>query len=338
MSVEAAKFQQIDPERVSISNLLIANELNFEMGEGSQAMTASAFQLVNYLPSRAMTLVLRASGKEFQLMIPALDAEQLLAVAFESVDLASLPNFLLHAAIERIIVMYRTSLNKTFGCNVELLSVTLDDANLDSDLTGEVTVLKAKLAFSALAFDAYFLVSPDHCVPFLRQYLSKRKRKAPNFGLKIQFSFGHLTLPLFEFNDLAIGDVLFFDVCYFAHHNRQCMMIENRPAWLVERQLNSFTVISPWSETMNQQAMVNGAETDSAFDTDEIQVNVVFQMPDQKMTFGEVQSLAPGYVFDLQAEPSKAVQVSVNGQAVGFGELVSVGGKLGVRLTSVHNG
>lgn len=69
-------------------------------------------------------------------------------------------------------------------------------------------------------------------------------------------------------------------------------------------------------------------------------VAVSFDLGRLDVTLGELSTMQPGYVFELP-EPLERAQVIVraNGRAVGRGELVTVGERLGVRLLDVdHDG
>lgn len=338
MLAESIEFEQLDSDRVTLNNLLLTNDWRFKLGDGIGLMSVSGLSLATHLPKQSLNIKLMAGGKAVRLVIPYSDAAQVMATAFEPVDLRALPEFLLQAAMERFIAQYQSSISQLFSAEIELLSVQISNDDIESELVEQELCLQAQIELFGKVFQAFVVVEQDVCIPFLRQNLQQKRQPSPSMDLKVQFSFGYLSLPMLEIGALSSGDVLFFDVCYFANQNRQCLMIENRPAWLVERRMNGFTVISPWSETMNQQVIMNDVDVESAIDTDTIEVNVNFQMPDQQMSLKEIQALAPGYVFDLQAEPSKAVQVTVNGRGLGYGELVSVGGKLGVRLTSIIDG
>ena len=64
-------------------------------------------------------------------------------------------------------------------------------------------------------------------------------------------------------------------------------------------------------------------------------VQVAFEVGRLEMAVGKLAELQPGYVFPVPAQLEGAnVTIRANGEAVGQGELVSVGDTLGVRLLS----
>ena len=75
------------------------------------------------------------------------------------------------------------------------------------------------------------------------------------------------------------------------------------------------------------------ADPDAA--TRALPVQVAFEIGRQEMPIGRLAELQPGYVFPVPSQLEGAnVTIRANGEAVGQGELVSVGDTLGVRLLS----
>ena len=64
-------------------------------------------------------------------------------------------------------------------------------------------------------------------------------------------------------------------------------------------------------------------------------LKIVFDLGDVEMTLAELKSLVPGQSIDLAREPGSAVRLTVNGVRIGAGEIVEIGGRLGVRITEL---
>ena len=99
------------------------------------------------------------------------------------------------------------------------------------------------------------------------------------------------------------------------------------------------------SMSENQAPEGEGEDQDSAGEapapvdpdagTRELPVQVAFEVGRLEMPVGKLAELQPGYVFPVPAQLEGAnVTIRANGEAVGQGELVSVGDTLGVRLLS----
>jgi type III secretion system YscQ/HrcQ family protein len=72
-----------------------------------------------------------------------------------------------------------------------------------------------------------------------------------------------------------------------------------------------------------------------AAEIETLPLKIVFDLGDVEMTLAELKSLVPGQSIDLAREPGSAVRLTVNGVRIGAGEIVEIGGRLGVRITEL---
>ncbi|NLC61902.1 MAG: type III secretion system cytoplasmic ring protein SctQ, partial [Gammaproteobacteria bacterium] len=90
---------------------------------------------------------------------------------------------------------------------------------------------------------------------------------------------------------------------------------------------------APQGEGGDKEAAAAPADPDAA--TRKLPVEVAFEVGRMQLPLGKLAELQPGYVFPVPAQLEGAnVTIRANGEAVGQGELVSVGDTLGVRLLS----
>lgn len=66
-------------------------------------------------------------------------------------------------------------------------------------------------------------------------------------------------------------------------------------------------------------------------DVGDINADILFELGRKQVTLKELKTIRPGYVFDT-ADANNAVSVVVNGKTIGYGELVTLGSRIGVRL------
>jgi type III secretion protein Q len=76
----------------------------------------------------------------------------------------------------------------------------------------------------------------------------------------------------------------------------------------------------------------------SAEPLDDLPVRVSFDLGERSIPLHELQSLAPGYTFDLGRDLRRSVQVRANGMLIGEGELVDIDGRLGVVVNTLLSG
>ena len=63
--------------------------------------------------------------------------------------------------------------------------------------------------------------------------------------------------------------------------------------------------------------------------------DVGFELGERSLSLHELQTLAPGFTFDLGRDLRQAVQIRANGMLIGTGELVDIDGRIGVVVTSL---
>ncbi len=69
---------------------------------------------------------------------------------------------------------------------------------------------------------------------------------------------------------------------------------------------------------------------------DEIELELHFEVGQTRMAVGQLKTLQPGYVFELETTTAAPVAVRASGRAIGRGELVQIAGRVGVKLVEVH--
>jgi type III secretion protein Q len=82
--------------------------------------------------------------------------------------------------------------------------------------------------------------------------------------------------------------------------------------------------------------VAEGAEMQAPADFNDLQLPVSFEVDTARISLGELSSMRPGYVIELD-RPLKAsvVRLVCQGQSVGHGQLVAVGEQLGIRIARI---
>lgn len=65
-------------------------------------------------------------------------------------------------------------------------------------------------------------------------------------------------------------------------------------------------------------------------------VEVTVEVGRTRSTFAELMKLGPGSLVELDRDAHEPADILVNGKIVAHGEIVTVGDRYGVRVTSVH--
>ncbi len=78
------------------------------------------------------------------------------------------------------------------------------------------------------------------------------------------------------------------------------------------------------------------SSTNSATDTNNIPIELTFDVGKQTILLGQVSQLAPGFTFELNRDLNNPVLIHANGKLLAEGELINVNGQLGARITKMQ--
>jgi len=166
----------------------------------------------------------------------------------------------------------------------------------------------------------------------------------PDLQARLTFSLGSAILPLREIDRLKAGDVIIPNAPTLTA-GKACVVLADR--WLAEAAFSAaeLTLTTPLRDTRHSSMETDSMSTLTSdpqpedINLDELPLRLTFEIGRADLPVGEIQSLAPGYVFALAREPGQSVDICVSGRRIGTGELVQVGEQLGVRLTRFgHHG
>ncbi len=175
--------------------------------------------------------------------------------------------------------------------------------------------------------------------------LPEQRRPISDLPIVARVMAGLTWLPAEGLSNLRPGDAVVFDVSWLGQKRapvvigeeivRACAVetkgfvvldepafrdIKERNMWLMEGDMSSER--GPGMEP--EVALVN-----------DLEVKLTFELGRLQMTVGDVEKVEPGYVFELSRQPNQAVDIYVLNRLVGWGELVMVADKIGVRVTKI---
>lgn len=98
-----------------------------------------------------------------------------------------------------------------------------------------------------------------------------------------------------------------------------------------------FTVQVADYPQMTDDAAASAAEQPPAGTLDELQLPVAFELDTARISLAVLASMQPGYAVELDVPLREAtVRLVCHGQTLGQGQLVAIGGQLGVRITRME--
>ncbi len=174
--------------------------------------------------------------------------------------------------------------------------------------------------------------------------------------LRLALLVGRTRLALSALSEIEPGDVMLLDeharsgdgsveIClaprlsFQAHLNGRTATVQRLARGFMEE--DHFDEIAASEEDPAEQDFEKDEESDEvpAAELNDIMIGLTFEVGRKTMSLGELMHLHPGYTFELENPLEKPVAIRANGKRIGWGELVGVANRIGVRvLTFLRNG
>ncbi len=164
--------------------------------------------------------------------------------------------------------------------------------------------------------------------------------------LALYFHIGHTTFTADDFIQVARNDIIMLDSDLSAV--RQTVTIRVAPGFSLNGRIDTThrIVVESKLETDMENKMAESVATADgdapepeapeplrdATKIDEIPILMEFQVGQAQISFAELSRLQPGYIFEPGVDLEKPVTIKANGKAIGLGQLVTIGDRVGVRV------
>lgn len=96
-------------------------------------------------------------------------------------------------------------------------------------------------------------------------------------------------------------------------------------------------VIDEETSTEELSDDVTEAPSDVATLVDSVQVSLAFEVGKSETSVGQLQTLMPGYTFELSTSIESPIVIKVFDQVIGRGQLMQIGDHLGVRVVEIFS-
>ncbi|MGU7812539.1 type III secretion system cytoplasmic ring protein SctQ [Burkholderia sp. AW49-1] len=198
----------------------------------------------------------------------------------------------------------------------------------------------------ALLFDA-----PDALAVFFAAPAATRpdtRAAYASLPVPLVFEIGRTELTMAELADVVSGDIIAIERWRAHEQNLLCVArVTAAPAWeitgrpsgnrLTVERIREMPLEPTRTDTPPATATAHDASADVApRSLDGLAVDLRFELPPTSIPLGELGTLQPGAVIELQQGINQSViHLVANGMLIGTGHLIAVGQKLGVRVVTL---
>ncbi|WP_318429434.1 type III secretion system cytoplasmic ring protein SctQ [Photobacterium leiognathi] len=306
-------FPKIDASSTALSNQLCAKQCYFQDNQGN-SLSVTLGKKPEFSGYRLTLLI---GGQTIQIDFNGAQLEQWLRSILGSTSLESLPNSLQLALINSQVELYTDVLKRLFG-QIPVLSKLQD--HKQQALQENILMLTINRDYASLSL--WVNEGRDVLINALPQLPSCLNQK---IALPFWLSFGKTRLALSQFEQLELGDVVFFDDCYIAQH-QVLLQVSNHNLWRCQLDENTLHI----QEKETNMNDINSSEV--LTDHQQLPIELTFDVGQKTITLEQLNALKPGFTFELNQPISHPVTMRANGKIIGECELVNINKHLGARV------
>jgi type III secretion protein Q len=168
----------------------------------------------------------------------------------------------------------------------------------------------------------------------LRPFTHQRER-LPDLPIPVTLRAFVVDLPLASVRALEPGDVVLVEG---QRSEEFCVLVNEKPFWRARWDEGELRVISdrkPQSDDLEELAVTSGdhpPDEEEGLGLDDLPVRLTFELGKVMVPLQDLESMGPGYVFELARGPDQPLDIVANGRRIGRGRIVEVSGALGVQV------
>jgi type III secretion protein Q len=162
-------------------------------------------------------------------------------------------------------------------------------------------------------------------------------RDLSSLPVMLSFRIGCDLFSLAEVRKMGAGDVYFIDNGQKINEFPVEIVASERLLFsgVFDKMSNRVTVQGREQKMGNESQFETTEEPEQSGDLDDIEVPLVFEVGRTGVALAKLKEMQPGYVFELSSRTTHPVSVQSGGKIIGYGELVDIDGRTGVRILTV---
>lgn len=166
-----------------------------------------------------------------------------------------------------------------------------------------------------------------------REHDERERLRLGALPVAVQFVIGTTTVPLSAFSSIQVRDVIVIDESCLHQQETLTVMVANTAVFRARISGTQFVVTEGLTNIMDESYDENEFAAHEI--VSDLPIKLTFDLGERVMPLGELQMLAPGYVFDLGRDLRQGVIIRANGMRIGEGELIDIEGRTGVAVLSI---
>ncbi len=285
------------------------------------------FTALSATPHVTGYLQVRLDSHDVTLGFSAVPEPSALGVNFAGVEAAGLPDDLRLGVLEACLEEVLTAAGRQ-GVTLELIAWGPPPKNQPAQLGWELDHAGLRLSAGTLHGDAAALA---HLTSLAARAQPQPRSTGDSLPIDLHICVAEMALAVGALAAVDLGDVLLPGRLLQEWHLGQCTIWSaDRCLGQALRQATEVRIL-----TMTPSSTPPPPATPAApLNVDDLPVQLLFEVGQIASSVGQLRTLGAGFTFELPAVPDRLVTIRANGRVIGQGEIVDLGEKFGVRVTT----
>jgi flagellar motor switch protein FliN len=250
-------------------------------------------------------------------------------------EVLQLPEYIRNIAFEVEIERFLDRFDQYCNCKSDIVEFFEEKESKNEKICIQFNLLREK---DRACFSGSIKTNHEGMDWFLDKFNGLPKvfeRKFDKIPLNVDFELGYALLTIGELGGVELNDILLMDErlspkrSYVIVNIGRSLIFDGQVDPAGKIVLDTKTIQRP-DEDMQKEENRHSHHAEALIG--DIPVKLTFKVGETQMTFAELIDLQPGYIFEMDNDLEKPVEIKANGKSVGKGELVKIGDRLGVRV------
>lgn len=328
--IRSAQFPRAPRSHIRLYNLALTRRPVLTLNIAG-ALTTLGLGPATNMPGDLIALTTDAGGAWLTLK-PTL-FKQWLQPWIGSEPLTQLPSMLRNAAYHAALAPLLTALNAMSGLSFSLTESPAPLPESTARLGLRLTDTPAQNLNAVLCLD-------DATAAVLTARLERlplavvKQEPWPTLPVSVTLWIGQIRLTPQEFRHLELSDMLLFPSSAPDATLELTLRQSGRPVAVAHLHRRQLLIAHLVPIAMSEPSQAPDTPR-PPLNPDDLEIRIDFDLGDLTLPLRELRAIQPGYSFELDRPDAQSVRIVAGSQVIGYGELVQIDDRLGVRVTSL---
>ena len=327
--------KKVDQSCIALKNLIATrtHQMVTKQFGTNQALKVRLVSETRHDKPAFVTLYLKLWGKPTSLTLSAWPQSKKIQEFVTNKELLELPEELALLTLSIAFESLSQTASNIFRSNIEIIGYTLHDTIPIKNMFNSTLNFIFKIENDP-EIQASLAISDDiqnKLIEVIKKIPVSSNISLQQISIPVFYEYGKTTLSKNILHSIVPGDVLIMDSHVGHKQSTLNLRLTSGQIFLAEKDENSDTYELIKEE--NKMPSNNYKENTSLND---IPLNLHFDIGEQALNLEEIEKIGIGYTFEIEKKLPELITLRISNKTIGYGELVTIGDRTGVRVTQLN--